>query len=99
MDDATQMRHPGLECLVYHELEKRAHDAFVSDDEDGPGPACAQMAEPPFDSASKICARLAFRKLEARLPGLPIRKEGGVDPLDFFASQSFPTTEMNLAKI
>ena len=99
MDDATQRRHLRLECLLRHELEKCAHDAFVSDDEDGLGLACAQMAEPPFDSASKIHARLAFRKLEAWLLGLPIREEGGVAPLDFFASQSLPTTEMNLAKI
>ena len=98
MDDATQIRHLGLESLTGHEFEERTNDTFVSDDKRRPGAACVQMAETPFDSTPKNRTDLAGRKLEIRLLGLPVRKETGIDLLDFFASQSFPTTEMDLTK-
>jgi len=78
MDDTTKGWHLGLECLTRHEFEQRPNDAFVGDDEDGLDFACEQMTESPRDSTPKIPARLAFRKFEVRLLGLPIGKEGRI---------------------
>jgi len=99
VDDAAQWRHVHRECLVGHEFEQRTNNAFVSDDENGLACAGAKMAEPPFDSTSKIRTRLTFRKFEARLPGLPIREENGVDLFDLFLGQAFPATKMNFTEV